>query len=70
VEPLSLQELADKLGLRKSTVHHHLAELRAAGLLRVPMGTKRYSLRREPLDRFGSLLGELARPGHRGKRGE
>ncbi len=61
-EPLSLQELADKLDLRKSTVHHHLAELRAAGLLRVPMGTKRYSLRPEALDRFGSVLAELARP--------
>jgi DNA-binding transcriptional ArsR family regulator len=62
-EPLSLQELTEKLGLRKSTVHHHIAELKAAGLLRVPIGTKRYSLRPEALDRFGAVLAELARPG-------
>jgi DNA-binding transcriptional ArsR family regulator len=61
-EPLSLMELAAKLNLRKSTIHHHLAELRAAGLLRVRMGTKRYSLRPEALYRFGTLLGDLAKP--------
>jgi len=61
-EPLSLMELAGKLDLNKSTIHHHLAELRAAGLLRVPMGTKRYSLRPEALYRFGTLLGDLAKP--------
>jgi DNA-binding transcriptional ArsR family regulator len=61
-EPLNLVELAAKLDLNKSTVHHHLAELRAAGLLRVPMGTKRYSLRPEALYRFGTLLGDLAKP--------
>jgi DNA-binding transcriptional ArsR family regulator len=62
VEPLSLQELADRLGLRKSTVHHHIAELKAVGLLRVPMGTKTYSLRPEVLHRFGTLLSALAKP--------
>jgi DNA-binding transcriptional ArsR family regulator len=62
IGPLTLQELADKLGLRKSTVHHHLAEMKAAGLLRVPMGTKEYSLRPEALDRFGALLTTLAEP--------
>ncbi len=62
VEPLSLMELAAKLDLNKSTIHHHLAELRAAGLLRIPMGTKRYSLRPEALHRFGTLLGDLAKP--------
>jgi DNA-binding transcriptional ArsR family regulator len=62
VEPLSLMELAGKLDLNKSTIHHHLAELRAAGLLRIPMGTKRYSLRPEALHRFGTLLGDLAKP--------
>jgi DNA-binding transcriptional ArsR family regulator len=61
IEPLSLMELAGKLDLNKSTIHHHLAELRAAGLLRVPMGTKRYSLRPEALHRFGTLLGDLAK---------
>ncbi|HXC77003.1 MAG TPA: ArsR family transcriptional regulator [Candidatus Acidoferrum sp.] len=64
VEPLSLMELAAKLDLNKSTIHHHLAELRAAGLLKVPMGTKRYSLRPEALYRFGALLGDLAKPAH------
>ncbi|HEY8813598.1 MAG TPA: ArsR family transcriptional regulator [Candidatus Dormibacteraeota bacterium] len=61
-EPLSLMELAAKLDLNKSTIHHHLAELRAAGLLKVPMGTKRYSLRPEALYRFGTLLGDMAKP--------
>ena len=61
-QPLSLQELAGKLGLRKSTVHHHIAELKAVGLLRVPMGTKTYSLRPEVLDRYGTLLSALAKP--------
>ena len=61
-EPLSLQELAGKLGLRKSTVHHHIAELKAVGLLRVPMGTKTYSLRPEVLNRYGTLLSALAKP--------
>jgi DNA-binding transcriptional ArsR family regulator len=72
-EPLSLQELADKLGLRKSTVHHHIAELRASGLLKVPMGTKRYSLRAEALYDFSTVLSDLARPSRthrRGKRNE
>jgi DNA-binding transcriptional ArsR family regulator len=68
VEPLSLQELADKLGLRKSTVHHHIAELKAVGLLRVPLATKRYSLRPEVLDRFGDLLSTLAKPAREPKR--
>jgi DNA-binding transcriptional ArsR family regulator len=67
-EPLSLQELADKLGLRKSTVHHHIAALKAVGLLRVPMATKRYSLRPEVLDRFGDLLSTLAKPVREPKR--
>lgn len=61
-EPATLQELAGRLGLRKSTVHHHLAELRAAGLLRVPFGSKRYSLRTEALDAFASLVVEIGRP--------
>jgi DNA-binding transcriptional ArsR family regulator len=70
-EPMTIQELADKLGLRKSTVHHHIAELRAAGLLRVPMATKRYSLRPEALDGFGALLAQLAKPARmRRRRGE
>lgn len=34
-EPLSLTEIARRMGLTKPTVHHHLVLLRAAGLLRV-----------------------------------
>ena len=58
---LTLQELADQLGVRKSTMHHHLAQLRAAGLLRVPYGTKTYSLRREPLRELGGALKNFGR---------
>jgi DNA-binding transcriptional ArsR family regulator len=58
---LTLQELADELGVRKSTMHHHLALLRAAGLLRVPFGTKAYSLRREPLSELSGALNTFGR---------
>ena len=58
---MTLQELADELGVRKSTMHHHLSLLRAAGLLRVPFGTKAYSLRREPLRELGVALNEFGR---------
>jgi DNA-binding transcriptional ArsR family regulator len=58
---LTLQELADELGVSKSTMHHHLAQLRAAGLLRVPYGTKNYSLRREPLRELGGALKDFGR---------
>jgi len=56
--PCSLQELADDLDLGKSTMHHHLAALRAAGLLRVRLGEKRYSLRTGPLSEVSGLLGD------------
>jgi DNA-binding transcriptional ArsR family regulator len=58
---MTLQELADELSLRKSTMHHHLALLRAAGLLRVPFGTKAYSLRREPLAELSGALSSFGR---------
>jgi DNA-binding transcriptional ArsR family regulator len=49
---LYLTEIAQELDLSKPTIKHHLALLRAAGLLTVTdAGTVRYySLRREPLD--------------------
>ena len=56
--PCTLQELADDLDLGKSTMHHHLAALRAAGLLRVRLGEKRYSLRAGPLSEVSGLLGD------------
>jgi DNA-binding transcriptional ArsR family regulator len=36
--PASLDDLADLLGLSKSTVHHHVTTLRGAGLIRIHMG--------------------------------
>ena len=54
----SLQELADHLGIRKSTMHHHLAALRSAGLLRIRMNEKRYSLRRNAVSELSALLDE------------
>ncbi len=44
----TLQELADGVGLAKSTAHHHLVILRSAGLIRVTLEEQsRYTLRRE-----------------------
>ena len=46
----TLQELADAVGVQKSTMHHHMAILRAAGLVRVRSGEEmRYTLRRDLL---------------------
>jgi DNA-binding transcriptional ArsR family regulator len=55
----TLQDLADHLGLAKSTMHHHLAILRVAGLVRVRMRSAsdmQYSLRRDLLPEVGELL--------------
>ena len=61
----SLDELTKLLGLSKSTVHHHIGILRAAGLVRVQIPsertkkhdkTTRYSLREQPLDMAGDFL--------------
>jgi DNA-binding transcriptional ArsR family regulator len=55
----SLQELADFLGLAKSTMHHHLTILRSAGLVRVRMssnGDMHYSLRRDLIPDTTALL--------------
>jgi DNA-binding transcriptional ArsR family regulator len=54
----TLQELADELGIGKSTMHHHLAALRSAGLLRLRFGEKRYALRTAPLAGLSGLLGD------------
>ena len=61
----SLQELADELGIRKSTMHHHLAVLRAAGLLRLRFFEKRYTLRTTPLDEMSGLLSEYLGEGRK-----
>ena len=54
--PSTLQELADHFGLSKSTMHHHLASLRAAGLLRLRMADKRYAVRTQALTELPELL--------------
>ena len=53
----TLQELADRFGLPKSTAHHHLAILRSAGLVRVTSDeTHRYSVRRDVIPEAAGLL--------------
>jgi DNA-binding transcriptional ArsR family regulator len=60
----SLGELAQTAGLAKSTAHHHLAALRAAGLVTL-RGNARgywYSLRIEGLGEARALLKDLTEP--------
>jgi DNA-binding transcriptional ArsR family regulator len=62
-EEASLDDLVDLLGLSKSTVHHHMSVLRAAGLVRVRMSgnkdqkeSKTYALRTQALANAGAFL--------------
>jgi DNA-binding transcriptional ArsR family regulator len=56
----TLQELADRFGLPKSTAHHHLAILRAAGLVRMSSELdRRHSVRFEALPELYELLDEF-----------
>jgi DNA-binding transcriptional ArsR family regulator len=58
-----LTELAEALGLAKSTVHQHLGALRSAGLIRVNLGAdKRYGLRPGLVD-LNRLLKDYLTPG-------
>lgn len=60
----TLDELAQEIGLAKSTTHHHLAQLRAGGLVAL-RGNARgywYSLRGEGLVESQRAVAELARP--------
>ncbi|MFL5766527.1 MAG: ArsR/SmtB family transcription factor [Actinomycetota bacterium] len=53
----TLQELADGVGLAKSSAHHHLVILRAAGLVRVTTEEfSRYTLRRDVIPEASALL--------------
>jgi DNA-binding NarL/FixJ family response regulator len=55
----TLDELAEMLDLSKSTVHHHISVLRAAGLVRVRLSEERanaYGLRDRPLGDASSFL--------------
>ena len=52
-----LVELATEADVAKSTMHHHMMMLRAAGLVKVHMGgDKRYSLRHETLPEAATYL--------------
>ena len=68
----TLDELTELLGLSKSTVHHHISVLRAAGLVRVHLSkdkerskheSKSYALREQPLVNAGHLLDSYVRTG-------
>lgn len=63
--PASLDDLTEMLGLTKSTVHHHLGMLRAAGLVRVRVdkaaGTKNYTSRPNVLPEAQRSLGAYLR---------
>jgi DNA-binding transcriptional ArsR family regulator len=60
--PRSLTDVAQFAGLSQPTVHHHLAQLRAAGLVRVHLtasGPFRYSLRPRAVETFSKQLGDF-----------
>lgn len=55
--PAALAELTDEMGGSKSTLHHHLMLLRAAGLVRVTLGSeKEYSLRADVFPETAAVL--------------
>jgi len=64
----SLTDVSRFAGLSQPTVHHHLTQLRAAGLVRIlcgPSGPNRYSLRPHALEQLAEQLGaylEVAEP--------
>jgi DNA-binding transcriptional ArsR family regulator len=64
----SLTDVARFAGLSQPTVHHHLTQLRAAGLVRIQFGASgpnRYSLRPHALEQLSEQLGgylEVAEP--------
>jgi DNA-binding transcriptional ArsR family regulator len=61
-EPRPFSDVVRFIALAKSTVHHHLVALRAAGLIRVhvfPDGPERYSLRPGSLDRLEERLADF-----------
>jgi DNA-binding transcriptional ArsR family regulator len=57
--PLTGTELADRLGIPRTSLHYHLSLLRAAGLVEIALDDARYGrlrLRDEALDDLGRLL--------------
>ncbi len=58
---VGLKDLAARVGLAKSTAHHHLRILRSAGLVRVLVSDddKRYAIRRDAVDGSAEILREF-----------
>jgi DNA-binding transcriptional ArsR family regulator len=52
----SLQEIADDFGVAKTTLHHHLAILRSAGLVLVQSDERLYSLRQNGMPDINKIL--------------
>lgn len=53
----TLQELADAVGLAKSSTHHHMVILRSAGLVKTTLSDdNRYTLRRETIPEASGML--------------
>ncbi len=52
----TLQEIADDFGVAKTTIHHHLITLRSAGLVRMRLSDKHYSVRPDVIESLGDLL--------------
>jgi DNA-binding transcriptional ArsR family regulator len=56
--PATLQQLADGVGLAKSSAHHHLVILRSAGLVKVTLERESlYTLRRDSIYDASRQLG-------------
>jgi DNA-binding transcriptional ArsR family regulator len=63
--PATMTEVARFAGLSQPTVHHHLVQLRAAGLVRIHFtlsSPTRYSLRPHALDVLAQQLGAYLTP--------
>ena len=55
--PASLADLKEEMDISKSTLHHHLMLLRAAGLIKVMLGTeKEYALRADVVPETAAVL--------------
>lgn len=55
--PASLSEVAERVGLAKSTVIHHMRALRTAGLVLITVGAEKgYSLRTQAIPEAGRML--------------
>jgi DNA-binding transcriptional ArsR family regulator len=63
-ESLTLQQIADAIGLVKSSTHHHMVILRSAGLVKTTLeDDSRYTLRRETIPEPSALLADFLNGG-------